>query len=347
MRPKTILLAAFLLAPLGARAQEVATPPPPDLRVPPPAAPQPGVAAAAPAPVETAAPAAKAKHGFFPIWGDKVRAKGFSLPEPFGFMTAYYWQRSDIDITNLKLGLNGGPMYDASGLVQIPSARTEAGGLSIRPNVMILPFLSLYGVFSAGATETNVAVNVLDTYEFNTLAKSGAQVVALGATFQMGYRGFFAVADFNAAVTDVERLADTVGANMLSFRLGYNFKLDAKGRGIAVWGGTAGQVLGVDTKGSVRLAEVLPGLDGSNLPDCTTAPPLRQQLCQDLVDAIQGAYSTATVDYSLEKRPAGIWNLVLGSQFALDRAWQFRVETTFLNGRTSFLGAVEYRFDIT
>jgi hypothetical protein len=302
MNGKTLLLAGMLAWPLGARPQEATAPARPDLGVVPPAAAPPAVLA----PAAPAASAAKAKHGFFPIWGDKVRAKGFSLPEPFGFMTAYYWQRSDIDITNLKLGLNGGPMYDASGLVKIPSARTEAGGLSIRPNVMILPFLSLYGVFSTGATETNVSVNILDTYEFNTLAKSGAQVVALGATFQMGYRGFFAVADFNAAVTDVERLADTVGANMLSFRLGYNFKLDAKGRGIAVWGGTAGQVLGVDTKGSVRLAEVLPGLDGSNLPDCTTAPPLRQQLCQDLVDAIQGAYSTATVDYSLEKRPAGV-----------------------------------------
>ena len=38
--------------------------------------------------------------------------------------------------------------------------------------------------------------------------------------------------------------------------------------------------------------------------------------------------------------------MILGTQFALDRAWHFRFETTFLNGRTTFLVATEYRFDV-
>jgi hypothetical protein len=52
------------------------------------------------------------------------------------------------------------------------------------------------------------------------------------------------------------------------------------------------------------------------------------------------------VNYSLDKKPAHVWNALVGAQFALDRHWQFRVETSFLNGRNSVLAGPEYRFDI-
>jgi hypothetical protein len=345
----SIILAALLAAPLSSRGEDVATPPAPT--------PEPEAAPAAgpPAPeglVVAAPAAAEEKHGVLPFWGDKVRAKGFTLPKPYGVMVNYYWQRSDIKITNLKLGINGGPLQDAS-FIQIPSATTQASALAVRPSVMILPFFSVYGVFSSGATETHV--NVTEPFALTTTAKSGAQVLALGGTLQMAYKGIFGVADFNASVSDVERLADTVGANMLSFRLGYNKQLNAKGRGIAVWAGTAGQVLGVDTKGSVALASVLPppsqgAIDNAQARCDSMRPGPRKDFCNQVVGKLQswanGQDPAATVQYSLEKRPVGVWNLILGGQYALDRDWQFRFETTFLNGRTSFLSGVEYRFDI-
>ena len=53
------------------------------------------------------------EHGIFPIWGDKVREAGFQLPEPYGFMVNYYYQKSDITISNLKLGVNGSQLVPA------------------------------------------------------------------------------------------------------------------------------------------------------------------------------------------------------------------------------------------
>ena len=352
---RAILLAAILAAPLAARAQvEGSTARPSvDLSAPSPAAPSPLAEPAEPP------PAVKRKHGIFPLWGDKARAKGFELPEPFGFMVHYYNQKSDIEIKNLQLRFNGGEWLDASSLIQVPNARTEASALGIRPNLMLFPFLSVYAVFSAGATETNVDVAVgppPSPLEFSTLAKSGAQVLSLGATFQMGYKGFFGVADFNGAVSDVERLSDTVGSNMLSFRLGYNFRSATRpGRGIAVWAGTAGQVLEVETEGSVRLGEVLPPPQQSTIDGvqarCDALGPLDpgDRLCDVIVQQLQDWQANGfegTVDYRLDKKPAGVWNLILGAQYALDRSWQFRFETTFLNGRTTFLAATEYRFDV-
>lgn len=354
MGPKTILLAAILAAPLAARPQE----PPggsgqaaPDLSAPAGSLPPPRLI-----PVEepaAPAPAAAKKHGFFPIWGDKVRAKGFDLPEPFGFMLNYYYQQSDIEIANLKLGLNGPPTFDASSLIRIPDARTEASALAIRPNVMILPFLSVYAVYAVGDTATDVSVQVGDALAFDTLAESGAQVVTVGGTLQGGYRGFFGVVDFNASVSDVDRLADAVGANMLSFRLGYNHKLNARGRGIAVWAGSAGQVLEVDTEGSVRLGDVIPPPSDQTIDELrgrcdALGGPLDpgRLACNAFVDRLENYDPNSTVSYSLDKRPAGVWNMILGAQYATDRNWHFRFETTFLNGRTTFLAATEYRFDI-
>ncbi len=300
-------------------------------------------------------PADGEQHGIFPLWGDKVRARGFDLPEPFAVMVNYYYQRSDIRISNLRLGVNGGQMADMSGLIQIPSATTQASAVAIRPSLMVLPFFSVYGVYSTGVTQTNI--HMTEPVDFRTTAKSGAQVLALGGTFQMGYKGFFGVADFNAAVSDVDRLADTVGANMLSFRLGYAMKLNEKGRGLALWVGTSGQVIDVVTEGSVRLGEVLPPPSQGQVDNvqarCDAIPPSQaarkracNQVAQKYGDWANGTEPTASVEYKLDKKPVQVWNMVVGAQYALDRNWMFRLEATFLGGRTSFLAGTEYRFDV-
>jgi hypothetical protein len=350
----SLLALALLLAPAGARPQAPAAPGAPDLTTPPPAASAtpPATAPAAEAPAATA----EREHGIFPLWGDKARAKGFTLPEPFGFMVNYYYQQSDVEISNLQLRFNGGEWLDASGLIQVPKATATASTLAIRPNLMLFPFLSVYALFSSGATETDVNVEILppdQVIAFDTTAKSGAQVLALGATFQMGYRGFFGVADFNGAVSDVERMADLVGSNLLSFRLGYNFGTPG-GRGFALWAGTAGQVLDVDTEGSVRLGEVLPDPSGDRIDAaearCDALPPGRvRDQCDEIVQAMRdlsAGVQDSTVDYRLDKKPAGTWNMIVGAQYALDSHWHFRAETTFLNSRFSALAAVEYRWDM-
>jgi hypothetical protein len=338
---KAFVIAALLASPLAARPQDLAAAAPAtDLRAPAPAA----IAAAplADAPAEAPAPAPR-KHGIFPLWGDKVRAKGFELPNPYSVMVNYYYQSSDLVIDNLQLGFNGGPKRNFDDVIQIPKATATGSALSVRPAIMILPFLTFYGVFSTGATETDVSVTspVIPQIAFDTTAKSGATVVALGATFQMGYKGFFGVADFNGAVSDVERLADLVGANLLSFRLGYAHKLNEQGRKVAGWVGTAGQVIEVDTSGSVRLQSVLPPITGAS---CPPFPPSLSQKCQDLVAALNDP--NATVQYSLDKKPKNVWNMLVGAQYAFDRNWAFRVEASFLGGRTSLFAGTAYEFDI-
>jgi hypothetical protein len=101
----------------------------------------------------------------------------------------------------------------------------------------------------------------------------------------------------------------------------------------------------------VRLGDVIPPPDPGTISDmrarCDALPIGEGQVaCNQIVDRLESYDPNTTVEYSLDKKPAGVWNLILGAQFALDRAWHFRVETTFLNGRTTFLAATEYRFDV-
>jgi hypothetical protein len=295
---------------------------------------------------------AAAKPPLFPLWADKVRAAGFELPPAYGLMVNYYFQESSIEIANLKLGVNGVPLYDAS-FIQFGESVARANSVGIRPNVMILPFLTVYGLINYGGSSTTV--NITEPAAFNSVADSTAAVVALGATAQMGYKGFFAVADFNAAVADVDRLADLMGSNLLSFRVGYNHKLQKRGSSVALWAGTAGQVIDVATKGSVKLAEVIPppsqeqaaafaqkcatlGVDGVPNPAC-------DEIAGALTDWANGTPPTTTVEYSLDKKPKDVWNMIAGAQYAIDRNWSLRFEAGFLSSRTTYMLATEYRWD--
>jgi hypothetical protein len=343
------LTAAVLLAAASPAGAE--PPPAPDLT----ASPLPAPSSAAPtAPPPAGPPAGKpsTEPPLFPLWGEKARAAGFELPAAWGLMVNYYYQRSSIEIANLKLGVNGGQMYDAN-FIQFGDSVAKASSVGLRPNLMIFPFLTAYAVISVGSSATTVQVT--EPIAFSSSVDSTAKVVALGATFQMGYRGFFGVADFNGAVADVDRIADLMGTNLLSFRLGYNYKFGPPGRGIAVGAGTAGQVIDVATKGSVKLSDVLPPPTQAQADafqarcDGLSILNPAKQGCNDLATTLNGWANgtppTTTVEYSLDKKPKDVWNMIAGAQFALDRNWMLRAEAGFLTSRTSLLLAVEYRWD--
>src|SRR4029434_3121704 len=101
-------------------------------------------------------------------------------------------------------------------------------------------------------------VTITSPPTFTTKAASGAFVVSLGVTAQFGYKGFFGVADFNGSVADVDRISDLMGSNLLSFRVGYNYRFGRPGQSFSFWLGTSGQVIGLEANGSVKLAGVIP-----------------------------------------------------------------------------------------
>ena len=68
---------------------------------------------------------------------------------------------------------------------------------------------------------------------------------------------------------------------------------------------------------------------------------------QDDLNKIAGAISTiesSTVQYSMDKRPADMWNFIVGGQYQFSKHFMVRGEGGFLGSRTQFIAGVQYRF---
>jgi len=63
-------------------------------------------------------------------------------------------------------------------------------------------------------------------------------------------------------------------------------------------------------------------------------------------DGAVNTLSTSTVQYSLDKRPAQMWNLTIGGQFQLNKHWMIRGEYGFLGTRQQFFTGLQYRFGL-
>lgn len=83
-----------------------------------------------------------------PILGAKAAKRGYDLPYSAGIGVNYLWQKSDLVIEDLFVGFNNGPMYDLSEVIRFNSAIARASAVNIRPDVWILPFLNVYGLFA-------------------------------------------------------------------------------------------------------------------------------------------------------------------------------------------------------
>jgi hypothetical protein len=54
----------------------------------------------------------------------------------------------------------------------------------------------------------------------------------------------------------------------------------------------------------------------------------------------------STVQYSLEKRPAQMWNFMVGGQYQHSKNWMLRGEYGFLGSRQHFFIGLQYRFGL-
>jgi hypothetical protein len=59
-----------------------------------------------------------------------------------------------------------------------------------------------------------------------------------------------------------------------------------------------------------------------------------------------GNAGSSTVEYSLDKRPADMWDFMLGGQYQMNKSWMFRAEVGFLSSRSRLLAGVQYRFGL-
>ncbi len=95
-----------------------------------------------------------------PILGAKAAARGYDLPYSAGIGVNYLWTESALIIDNLFVGFNNGPMYDLDEIIRFDDAIATANAINIRPDIWLLPFLNVYGLFSKAKTSTEIFAGV-------------------------------------------------------------------------------------------------------------------------------------------------------------------------------------------
>jgi hypothetical protein len=202
-----------------------------------------------------------------PIWGQKVTEKGFTLPYSAGLSLNYFGQESDIIIDNLYVGFNNGPMYNLDEIVRFDEAVATANSLSIRPDIWVLPFLNVYGIFGMAKTSTAIEAGVwipdtTNTWNeiaaFSTKADFDATTMGFGFTPTIGVAGGWLALDMNMAWTDISALDKPAFSFVFGPRFGKSFKLKKENSNIAVWAGGFRVMLSSETSGSINLNELFP-----------------------------------------------------------------------------------------
>jgi hypothetical protein len=202
-----------------------------------------------------------------PILGKKATKAGYDLPYSAGVSINYFWQRSDLIIDNLSVGFNNGPMYNLDGLVRFDKAKATASALTVRPDIWLLPFLNIYGIFGKAQASTEIGFGVWVPDSTNTdhqitsastLVEFNTTTYGVGFTPTIGIAGGFLALDMNVAWTDVPQLDKPAVSFVFGPRLGKNFKMKNPKRTLAFWVGGFRVKLNSGTSGSINLSEVLP-----------------------------------------------------------------------------------------
>ena len=325
-----------------------------------------------------------------PIWGDKATKRGYSLPYSAGVSLQYFGQRSDIVIDNLMVGFNHGTMHDLDGIVRFDKAKTTSDGISLRPDVWLLPFLNVYGIFGRSKASTDVGYSIWlpdssgqdrQVVKLESKVDFDANTFGLGVTPTLGVGGGWMALDMNFTWTDVPQLDQPAFVFVFDPRIGKSFTLRHPDENINVWVGGFRVKLNTGTSGSIPLSEALPidqwqgsvdqaqakvaQLNAENEAWWNSLTPPQQanpvnaakyqatkstlERAAAFLDSADHAVSSAgssTVEYSLDKRPADMWNFTVGGQYQLNKSWMARLEVGFLSSRTHLIAGFQYRFGL-
>lgn len=325
-----------------------------------------------------------------PIWGAKAAARGYDLPYSAGLGVNYLWQESHLIIDNLLVGFNNGPMYDLDEIIRFNDAIASASAINFRPDIWILPFLNIYGLFTQAKTSTEISAGVWlpdtaniwrEVTSFSSKANFDATGFGFGVTPTMGVGGGWLALDMNVTWQSISALDKPVFTFVFGPRMGKSFKFKKPESNISIWAGGFRLKIKSETAGSLPLNEVLPINELQIKVDNGLARVESGQIAVDewwsgltpveqknpankakhetanrtldaagnlfnTMDAALNDDKTASVQYSLNKRPKDMWNFIIGSQYQINKHFMIRAEYGFRGSRQQFIGGLQYRFGL-
>lgn len=167
---------------------------------------------------------------FLPLLADEARRRGYALPPPFGVSVIYNYLARDIEITDVRVGVNGEPLRSVSEVADF-GARSTVNAALVKADAWLLPFANLYVLlgYIDNVADTNIRVTVprpgpvpgRREFTITKTTKVTGLVGGGGLTLAGGYRQFFATADANYTQSDLG-FDDRFRALIVSARVGWN-----------------------------------------------------------------------------------------------------------------------------
>ena len=295
----------------------------------------------------------------FPIWGQKAYQKGFDIPYPAGIMGNYMWMRQGIILDNLQLGVK----TDNVDIPLTPVEFIEFGdnlntsySVNVRPDLWVLPFLNVYGIFGFGNSDTEV--NITFPVELQSIVNQDLRTAGVGLMGAGGIGPVWFSIDANFTWNKPALLDKAVLVNVVGIRLGHTFTFKNRPQSnFAIWAGGMRASMSSETKGEIQLIDALPPEAWDRKDEIVNnyydwynneaTPPQRiiaDQVLTPIVERIEAADGSTIIRYAMDKQVEQKWNGIFGVQYQLNKRWMLRSEAGIIGNRKSFLLSLNYRF---
>jgi hypothetical protein len=98
---------------------------------------------------------------FLPFFAEEARRLGYELPLPFGVSGIYNYLARDIEVTDVRLGVNGAPLTSVSQFANF-NARSTVNAALVKADAWLFPFLNTYLLlgYIYNTSDTNIEVTV-------------------------------------------------------------------------------------------------------------------------------------------------------------------------------------------
>lgn len=300
----------------------------------------------------------------FPFLGQGAYKKGFDLPYPVGIMTNAMVMDQRILIDNMQLGIKTDskdvPLTPID-FISFGDNKNTSYTFNVRPDIWVLPFLNVYGLFGYGQSSTEV--NLVAPIQMKSIVEQGIRTTGFGIMGAGGVGPVWFSIDANFTWNKPDLVDQPTRVNVLGIRLGHTFVFKKRlDRNIAVWIGGMRVKMSTETQGAISLIDALPqetwdradeivdnywdwynGLDPNNVIDKKKIEKADEVLTP-IVNGIDDRDGSAVILYGMDKQTFQMWNGVVGAQFQLNKRWQFRTEGGIFGDRKSLLVSANYRF---
>ncbi len=295
----------------------------------------------------------------FPIWGQTVYKKGFDIPYPIGIMGNFIWMDQGLIIDNLQLGLQSEnqdiPLTPVD-FIGFGDNTNTSYTVNVRPDIWVLPFLNVYGLFGKGNSRTEV--NLVKPVEFKSVVEQGVRTLGFGVMGAGGIGPVWFSVDANFTWNKPELLEEATRVNILGLRIGHTFVFKNKpDRNFAVWAGGMRLHMATETAGAIKMIDALPPETWDRRDEIVTdywnwydnEATIPQKIVADkiltpIVDRLEQADGDSVISYGMDKQTKELWNGIIGAQFQLNKRWMLRTEWGVIGDRKSALASVNYRF---